>query len=487
MSEKFKKSGDSIKRKRSTTTNRVVKVKAQVQSNLIERERDEQQRKKVRSVPKNHVKVGGKLLLTTVSKADVPIERKRDSERRIRMSATPPRSAQIVKKTREKAGFSLRIVESKSARREPSNKHVAHTTSTHPDSSAIHNVSTDPHHFPQENTNLDEQGHPDPLPSFLTLSSKPNDAKPGAGFCDKLSCTFSPFGFNGEQFGDKVNMLAEPNARGYVLYSIAGACSRIYKHSFSLKNANGENIALIQCSPRNPNAHFLRFELNPRAIGVDGMYEFKRVMRAFFGRGFKGFLLDGNITRLDSAVDVYKIRPDDLMVFSTSARQSGLFQRSFGNDRLETFVTETYTLGSLTSDYFARIYDKSAQLWIVKAQEVDQLITRIEAKLKPRGGDGKTLRVGDIMSVRNPFATLSIAYYPTSDHTNYVFNLFIAAARAVGTEEAMKMIADKRVRSKFWGLLQDHVPEWWSPGKHWAEVLKDLELCRLFPDDIFKQ
>jgi hypothetical protein len=353
------------------------------------------------------------------------------------------------------------------------------------DINTVNNVSSHP---VVENNNVNENSENEPLPPFLTLSSQIDSAVPDSGFCDKLSCTFTPTGICDDRLREGLSMLSEPNARGYYLKRLGGKNDRIYRQSFEILKMGGErHMALLQMNPRRTEHHFIRFELNPSEIGMDGVYEVKRVFKALFGERFKVDLSDGNITRLDAAVDVRKIRPDDLMVFSTSARQSGLFQRSFDTSGHETFVTETHTVGSLSSDYFARCYDKAAQVWRVKAEEADGLITRVEVKLKPRTEDGATLRVGDIRNARNPFGALMVAYYPTSGESNYVFNLLVAAARSVGAERALKMIPDRRVRAKYWNLLRDSVPNWWCPEKHWDEVLESLKATGLFSRDIFRK
>lgn len=372
-----------------------------------------------------------------------------------------------------------------------SNKHVDATTySPSTDSDTVKKRSCD---SVDDNNNVDRYGESDvgsdsdSLPPYMTLSSQIESALPSSGFCDKLSCTFNPSELLLDRLDGVLRMLSEPNERGYSLNRIGGKDGRLYRSSFELMRLGSDRqVALIQMEPRRKEHNFLRFELNPNAIGADGVYELKRVLKALFGRRFRDDLRGGNITRLDAAVDVYKIRPDDLLVFSARARQSGLFQRIFDRSGRETCVIETQTIGSQTSDYFARCYDKAAQLSRVKAEEVDDLITRVEVKLQPRNDDGATLKVEDISEARNPFSSLVIAYYPRPDGSDYVFDLFVLAARTVGAERALKIISDRRVRSRYWSLLEDSVPHWWCPNKHWNEVLDSLKVTGLFPKDIFR-
>ena len=491
MTEELKKPGRRVDRKRLSAMKIVMKGNVSVRSNAIERERNEQPRRNVRLASKKRANLLKSSALTTVDDPVLSIERNRGTG--LNHSDSRP-SAVVVKKReklREKAVLGPKTNGAGVARTVLSNKHVDATTySPSTDSDTVNKRSCD---SVSDNNNVNKCNESglgsdfDSLPPYMTLSSQMENASPNAGFCDKLSCTFTPSECSSEKLEDVLQMLSEPNERGYYLKRLGGKDGRLYQHTFELLNVGGDRqIALMQMKPRRKEHNFFRFELNPNAIGPDGVYEVKRILKALFGRRFRDDLRSGNITRLDAAVDVYKIRPDDLLVFSASARQSGLFQRSFDKSGRETFFAETYTIGSQTSDYFACCYDKTAQLSRVKAQEVDDLITRVEVRLKPRTEDGEALKVESIGNARNPFSSLVVAYYPKPDDTNYVFNLFVLAARTVGAERALKIISDKRVRSKFWNLLQDSIPNWWCPDKHWEEVLESLKATELFPKDIFR-
>ena len=486
MKTKLKPANRPLPKSAKIERSRSVKNQGDVEGGTIERERNKQSVRKITPARKIGADVSRKSLLSARGGAKRSIERKRGSRTDVCVVAVVQKNATNIKKTRRQEMYPPRKARSVIFVQLLSNKHVDATAySSSVDINTVNNGSSHPFN---ENNNVNENNENEPLPPFLTLSSQVESAAPSVGFCDKLSCTFTPKTHGGDRLEDGLSMLSVPNARGYYLKRLGGRNDRIYRQSFELLTIEGDRqIALLQMNPRRAEHHFVRFELNPSEIGMDGMYEVKRVFKALFGERFKDDLRDGNITRLDAAVDVFKIRPDDLMVFSTSARQSGLFQRSFDKSGRETFVTETHTVGSQSSDYFVRCYDKSAQTWRVRAEEVDGLITRIEVKLKPRADTGVTLRVGDICKARNPFGALVLTYYPTAEHSNYVFNLFVAATRSVGAERALKMIPDKRVRSKFWNLLQDSVPNWWCPDKQWDGVLESLKATGLFPRDIFRR
>lgn len=484
MKTKLKPANRPLPKRAKIERSRSVKNQVGVEGSAIERKRNKQSIRKITPAFKNGTGASRKPFLSAHGNAKKSIERKRGSRGDESVEAVAQENATDINKTRRQEIYPLRRARSVIFERLLSNKHVDDTAySSRVDINTVNNGSSHP---VNDNNNVNENYEIESLPPHLILTSQIESAVPSLGFCDKLSCTFTPKSHGGGRLEDRLSMLSEPNARGYYLKRLGGSCDRIYRQSFQLlKMGDDRPIALLQINPRRTEHHFSRFELNPSDIGLGGVYEVKRVLKALFGERFKDDLRDGNITRLDAAVDVFKIRPDDLMVFSTSARQSGLFQRSFDKSGRETFVTETHTVGSQSSDYFVRCYDKAAQLWRVKAEETDGLITRVEVKLHPRTDNGVTLRVGDIRNARNPFSALVVTYYPTSEHSHYVFNLFVVAARSVGAERALKIISDKRVRSKFWNLLQDSVPNWWCPEKHWDEVLESLKVTGLFPRDIF--
>ena len=491
MIEKLKKPEGRVDRKRPSAKKIVLKGIINVRSNAIERERNEQSSRKVPQTSKKRANLLASSALAAVDETALLIERKRSSGLSRSGSRPFPAVEKNRQKLREKAVLRRQTNTVGVARTGLSNKHVdatTHSPSTGRDT--VKKKSCDP---VDGDNNIDRCSESDvgsdsdSLPPYIALSSHLESASPGAGFCDKLSCTFNPIEISLERLHDSLNMLSDQNERGYFLKRLGGIDGRLYRSSFELAHIGSDRqIALIQMEPRRKEHNFFRFELNPNAIGPAGVYEVKRLLKALFGRRFRDDLRVGNITRLDAAVDAYKIRPDDLLVFSARARQSGLFQRIFDRSGRETCFIETHTLGSHTSDYFARCYDKTAQLSRVKAEEVDDLITRIEVKLQPRSEDGVTLKVEDISNARNPFSSLVIAYYPKPDGSDYVFDLFVFAARTVGAERALKIISDKRVRGRYWSLLQDSVPHWWRPDKHWNEVLESLKVTGLFPKDIFR-
>lgn len=371
-----------------------------------------------------------------------------------------------------------------------SNKHVVHnpvhhtpldrSTSSDQDNTPIQ-VITEPHQFGR-NTNLTTEVS---APSFLTQesSSTPNV---GRAFCDRISITFNPDCFDIEDLLCKARLLSGSSDRHYTLKPLPSRTSDFYRHSYRLASPSGEHAALIQLDPKHKKMKFARIEFNPAEMGEEGMSGIRRTLKGLFGPNFQESLANGHISRLDATLDIQKLRPNDILIYSDRARDSGLWVRSFNRNGKEVWETETLTLGSVRSDYFAMAYDKSAQLWKVKGITCDELTTRIEVRFTPRDKNAASMCAKDILRFKNPFSPICISYYPSQDEGDYRFKFFICAVRWYGAEQALRMIKDRNLRSRYWNHLLDVEPAWWQPDKLWKQFLADIRLLGLFPERVFK-
>lgn len=359
-----------------------------------------------------------------------------------------------------------------------SNKHVVatlhstnHTDTNTQDQSTINN------------TNLILLPSPeDDLPFLTKESSLMPDI--GSAFCDRLSLTFDMPNNDLEGVVYIARDLAEPTGGNYSFRQRKQIGQELYNHSYKLVSKNGEQVALFQFGPINSKAKFARLEMNPHAIGTSGIEQVRLILKALAGPSYRDCLADGNLTHFDATVDVLKIRPDDVMIFSDRARISSLWQRGFNADGREEWATETLSLGSPTSDYFVMAYDKAAQIWRVKGKCLDDLHMRIEAGINPRS-KGTSHPMRNIMQIKNPFAPINIAYYPSPTDDDPWFYYFICAVRQIGAEEALRKIKDRNKRALYRQKLLEHEPDWWQPELMWAQFLSDLKNTNLFPDEIF--
>lgn len=411
-----------------------------------------------------------------------------ERERRDFDDATAKKSISITKKNPKTTGGVAACRNTDAVNRltkAGSNKHVDNNTNL-----SIHNDIGNHCNTSQSmsensvDTNLNAK---DQLPAFLTKESLPSEAEVRSAFCDKLAITFDCDPDDQLIFQEKAKRLEDGGDDHYKLIPVHQEDAKIYRYSYRLVERRGVHVAFLQASPRQRSVRFCRIEFNPNQVDSLGYAEIRRMLRALIGSNFRLNLSEGKITRLDAATDIKKIRPGDLLITSDRTRDSSLWVRHFNRAGREEWETETIALGSANSDYFAQIYDKAAQLFRVKGIEIDNLMTRIEVRTKPRDRNGVSIPVKNILEVRNPFASIHIAYYPGEDEKDYLFNFLVCACRWYGAEEACRMIKDRSLRARYWNKLISEIPEWWNPEGLWTQVIDSLKATGIFSDTIFDE
>ena len=335
-----------------------------------------------------------------------------------------------------------------------------------------------------DNTNLSRQTCSAHLPFLVKAPS----AHPlvGPAFCDGLANTFSWPGCDDistlmEVLKDAANL----NDSGWALLPFVPHDVSPYRIHRQLLDSYGQQVALLQFHPKSKKTNFARLEFNPVTLGVEGLVLVKRILRLIVGKGYKTVLADGLVTKLHITVDVEKTRPSDHIVFSDRSRTSSLWQRVFGKEGQEECVTETLYIGSETSDYFVRVYDKAAQLWRVKGTVLDDLRMRIEAHTSPRK-EGKSVALRDLKSINNPLARIHVAAFPDQDADDPFFFFFLCAVRMLGAEEALRRLNGKNIakRAAYRRRLCEYEEDWWNPEKFWQEFLVSLDALGLLPGTV---
>lgn len=461
------------------------------------------------AIPRDKNAINSKKLPKNSTAVDLTqSERERSKLRASAQKTDLPKTAKTVKNTRGVNGIDK--VRADMARREmASNKHVVDTSSL---PNSTHTTQQDT--SSKDNTNLQASGRPalDPspppssrgtarllqpskgdtdlarpteTPPFLTKKSSLHPVVTSA-FCDRCSITFDIPNPDLEGLIFKAKDLAAIKSNDYTLRKVPPGGKQFYDFNLKLVGPARNQVALIQFNPKNKKASFCRIEFNPREIGAEGIEQIKLILKGLLGQGYRECMADGNFTRLDATFDIDKLRPDDVMIVSNRARNSSLWKRSFNLKGQETWATETHCLGSSESDYFATVYDKGAQLWRVKGECLNQLRTRVEVRINPRGKGGRAILVKDILQIKNPFAPISLAYYPSPDGDDPWFEFFVCASRHFGQEEALRKIKDRSKRAVYRRKLLENEPDWWQPDKLWADFLRDLKATGLFPDKIFQ-
>lgn len=339
-----------------------------------------------------------------------------------------------------------------------------------------------------ENDNLNHTGnkHEDHDMWMQSLETSDNP-KVGSAFFDRLTITFDTPCVNARQILKKVEDLKERIPGHYFLYRLS-ATNSSYQYRFSFRKENQQQAALLEFGSSNAEAKAARIDFNPKELGRKGLREIRRLLQYILGEDYERYILDSNFTRLDATVDIYNASSDDLLMFSKQHCSSSLWIHKYDCGGRETWSTETQCLGSEASDYYVQKYNKTLQMWQVKNQKLEDLVTRIEARLSPREkSGGPAIKVCDIWAIKNPFSKIQIAHYSSPGKDSGEFGLFVIASRQIGAEAALGMIKHRSKRAQYHAKLVDQEPGWWNPEILWDQALATLKATGLFPDQAFER
>jgi hypothetical protein len=397
-------------------------------------------------------------------------------------NGAPTKTAENINIDADMCGNVFEKPVTKNQKTHPSNKHVDNNHLSINKPTHTHSIHTT-NQANSENTNLIVNRNP----KFLTDPSS-NNPYTSRGFCDGLAITFGNKELDNEQFSRALFDLSQPSTCHAKLKQVHfNKKNPPYKMNFQILAPGSEQyLGELQFQPNNRNAHFARMRINPNSIGQSGINEVKRMLKGLFGPDYRNLLAKGNLSKIDPAVDIYRQRLSDLIIFSNRARASSLWHRFFSKNGVETWETETLYIGSPKSDYFVRSYDKAVERWQIKGIISKSLWVRIEASHTPRN-KGKSVPVEELMSINNPFAPIQVAYYPASDSPDPWFPFFLSGVREWGAEEALRKMTDKNKRARFRQFLLDHDPDWWQPEKLWADVISHLASTGLLPESVFSK
>lgn len=329
-------------------------------------------------------------------------------------------------------------------------------------------------HAAHANTNFSKQ---DDVP--LGICQQTSNPEVMRLVVDMLSLTFDVPLADSDELLDRASDFSKSYDGHAYLHRLAST-SRSYKYSFVIRSATGSHLGFLEFHPSNRKANFARLEFNPTTIGKRGTAEVLRLIRGIFGQNYRRYFAEGNITRLDLSVDIVKLAACDVLMFGNRYRTSSVWGRSWNQDGMESWATETVCIGAPVSDYVAKVYDKTVQMWKVKGVTTDELVTRIEVSICPRGEDGHSIKMKDLGDIKNPFAALSVAYYPAPEDDDPWFVFFVHACHRIGPEEALRRIKNKSKRSLYRNKLASHVFDWWQPEALWEKLQRKLMSIEVF-------
>lgn len=219
---------------------------------------------------------------------------------------------------------------------------------------------------------------------------------------------------------------------------------------------NNKLRMLIQWDPVIESIPYLRVDLNPSHAD---MVAVTATLLTAIPSWESDVSTLGKLTRFDAAVDVWGIRPDQLLAYYPGKQISQTYCKS-GR-------TETYTIGKRGEDNFIVIYDKRLEVkemnikYGLNIKVPDHDITRLEIRMKP------DCSFQALQSIANPFQKLMLKTHYPAKHSDELWRFFIATARFEGLQCALQRL-NPATRIKFQKRVNDYPSTWWNPTKVWA-------------------
>ena len=204
---------------------------------------------------------------------------------------------------------------------------------------------------------------------------------------DKISLTYSfP---NRAQVGRLSNNL-DKVCRNNFFRGITVKAGRRHPYHASIPILSGLTYgidhALLDLVPRHSKISDLRLEFNPTKAGPAGVDYICGCIEAITGSDSSEIFRNGKITRIDFALDIAGLTPEDVIVRSKGQRKHGCYSDQHGR-------IETSYLGTPQSNRTVA-YDKSS--------EVTGKLLRIERRMKP-------LRRGhELLTLPDPFQKVQL-------------------------------------------------------------------------------
>lgn len=249
-----------------------------------------------------------------------------------------------------------------------------------------------------------------------------------------------------------------------------------YKHGIKLLPEEQENGVILQCSPfanKKASAKFLRIEFNPSHVDLPTL---KSHLKEILPGGYGHIMAKGKITRIDLAVDVNYIDAHDLLVTSLNpkVKTDSLFSKS-GH-------IETRYVGSMESDTFFRLYDKTAEIEKTNKKKVVKAVVPEHKILRIEYCNTKCTSFQDVLDLPNPFLQLDVAVHRQhkpfkNDHP--MWPLFLTACRFQGIKRALGYLSKSDAELFKERLAKDGQTSWWKPEQVWSGVQAAIEKVTL--------
>ena len=145
-------------------------------------------------------------------------------------------------------------------------------------------------------------------------------------FIDKLGITIPLEGQRGQEVHQAVIDSAE---RWGDYIALASLRNRSYLGQYKFSTREGTNAVLL-LQPRNRRNNFFKLEYSPNNFGDAGRTLLGEYLREILGDTYLDDILSANLTRLDVAFDVRRLRLKDLLIVDTRGGKSSIIRNGQG-------------------------------------------------------------------------------------------------------------------------------------------------------------
>ena len=256
---------------------------------------------------------------------------------------------------------------------------------------------------------------------------------------------------------------------------IAAEDSTIFKptrHSRGYKRAYRIRLESVVDSTKWPFYEFawnedsitrVRIDFIPVDIGRAGLIDLHAALTTLMPNGWRYFIENGRVTRMDVAVDFPQATMADFCPFPATSITTKTWT--------STGALETIEFGK-TKGNQTMIYDRKAKRIAKGKSSQGKIGVRIERRLR-----APNLMLRDLPSLGNPFANLSASVnhvpQPACEKSQGKWLRFTYAAQVMGLAVALSTLSTLR-RKAYRAHFKLYGVAWWKPEAYWISWTKDL-------------
>lgn len=237
-----------------------------------------------------------------------------------------------------------------------------------------------------------------------------------------------------------------------------------YKYAIEMTEPITGATVLIQADPKGAKTkNFVRLELNPSALGMEGLFAIKcKLAETFLGAfTWNHAVRSGKATRIDVATDLFNVPVAGLIYGSTKPGKAHIYVGQEGD--LETVYTGVTKPGKASNQV---IYDKSKEL-IDHDQPGEFLGERCRIEMIYKYPHQKFAEIATIAT--NPFewVTICYPYEPPEGFDAVIWKLFVDSCQLRGLANALQQVP-KDWQDKIGPYLKEIGEVTWRPTKLWS-------------------